>query len=58
MLCRDPEYDGWWEAKADAFCYATAATDHWRRRQGKNWEPEPGQLLYVIPPEPKSADSP
>lgn len=47
MLCRDPKYDGWWEARGDAFCYATAATEQWRNGKGKGWEPEPGQLLYA-----------
>jgi hypothetical protein len=58
VLCRDPEYDGWWETKADLFCYATAATEQWRRSKPKDWEPEPGQLLSaVLDPEAVAAQS-
>lgn len=49
MLCRDSETDGWWQAKDDAVCYATQATEIWQRKhqKDKGWQPEPGQLLYA-----------
>jgi hypothetical protein len=46
VLCRDEKYDGWWEPET-GMCFATAATEQWRRSKPKGWEPEPGQLLYA-----------
>ena len=50
VLCRDESYEGWWEAET-AFCYASQATEQWRRSKPKDWEPEPGQLVYAALPE-------
>ena len=49
MLCRDEAYDGWWQARDDSFCYATQATEQWQRKhqKEKDWQPEPGQILYA-----------
>lgn len=55
MLCRDEAYDGWWEAQT-TFCYAAQATEQWRRSKPKDWEPEPGQLVYAALPVDSVAD--
>lgn len=47
--CRDPKNDGYYEAKT-ATCYYQQGTEAWlmeQRRGKKNYQPQPGQLIYA-----------
>lgn len=58
VICRDPEYDGWFEIPDKvSVCQVQAVIDREakERRNNQNYEPEPGELLGVVLTKPSAA---